>query len=125
MNARKCSSKRDSTRQGFTDLDLVAAEQLTERTFVRGAVSHSAVDQTGFTRDRSAVRGSAEHSRETGFGGISLSGSVRAERNDQESTADEIDVFDEPLLLTGTNPVDLRNEFRPRIGESCTATAYL
>jgi len=40
-----------------------------------------------------------------------MSGSVRAERNDQESTADEIDVFDEPLLLLGTTPVDLRNEF--------------
>jgi hypothetical protein len=36
---------------------------------------------------------------------------VRAERNDQESTAAEIGVFDEPLLLIGTTPVDLRNEF--------------
>jgi hypothetical protein len=111
FNLRDATSKRDSTRQDFTDLDLVAAEQLTERTFVRGAIGHSAVDQTGFTRDRSSVRGSAEYARETGFGGIAISGSVRAERNDQESTANEIDVFDEPLLLTGTTPVDLRNEF--------------
>ena len=111
LNLRDATSKRDATRQDFTDLDLVAAEQLTERTFVRGAIGHSAVDQTGFTRDRSSVRGSAEYSRETGFGGIAISGSVRGERNDQESTADEIDVFDEPLLLTGTTPVDLRNEF--------------
>ncbi len=111
VNLRDATSKRDSTRQDFTELDLVAAEQLTERTFVRGAIGHSAVDQTGFTRDRNSVRGSAEYSRETGFGGIALSGSVRAERNDQESTADEIEVFDEPLLLTGTTPADLRNEF--------------
>jgi hypothetical protein len=111
FNLRDAASKRDSIRQDFTDLELGASEQLTERIFARGLVAHSAVDQTGFTRDRSSVRGAAEYSRETGFGGIGISGSVRAERNDQESTADEIGVFDEPLLLVGTTPVDLRNEF--------------
>jgi hypothetical protein len=111
FNLRDAASKRDSIRQDFTDLELGASEQLTERTFARALVAHSAVDQTGFTRDRNSVRGAAEYSRETGFGGIGISGSVRAERNDQESTADEIGVFDEPLLLVGTTPVDLRNEF--------------
>lgn len=111
FNLRDATSKRNSTRQDYTDLELGASEQFTERTFARAAVGHSAVDQTGFRRDRTAARGSAEYSRETGFGGIGISGSVRAERNDQESTADEIDVFDEPLLLVGTTPVDLRNEF--------------
>lgn len=111
FNLRDATSKRDSSRQDFTDLELGASEQFTKRTFGRASVAHSAVDQTGFTRDRSSVRGSAEYSRDTGFGGFGMSGSVRAERNDQESTADEIDVFDEPLLLLGTTPVDLRNEF--------------
>jgi hypothetical protein len=111
FNLRDATSKRESTRQDVTDLEFGASEQLTERTFARGSVAHSAVDQTGFRRDRSSVRGSADYSRETGFGGISISGSARAERNDQESTADTIDVFDEPLLLVGTTPVDLRNEF--------------
>ena len=111
FNLRDSTSKRESSRQEFTDLELGAAEQLTESTFARAAVGHSAVDQTGFKRDRNSLRGTATHSRETGFGGFGISGSVRAERNDQESTADEIDVFDEPLLLVGTTPVDLRNEF--------------
>lgn len=111
FNLRDATSKRESSRQDFTDLELGASEQLTARTFARAAVAHSAVDQTGFTRDRSSVRGSAEYSRETGFGAFGVSGSARAERNDQESTADEIDVFDEPVILIGTTPVDLRNEF--------------
>lgn len=111
FNLRDSTSKRESSRQDFTDLELGAVEQLTERTSANAAVGHSAVDQTGFRRDRNSIRGAAEHSRETGFGGIGISGSVRAERNDQESTADEIDVFDEPLILIGTSPVDLRNEF--------------
>ena len=111
FNLRDSTAKRDSSRQDYTELELGASEQLTETTFARAAVAHSTVDQTGFRRDRSSVGGSAEYSRETGFGGIGISGSLRAERNDQESTADEIDVFDEPLLLVGTTPVDLRNDF--------------
>lgn len=111
FNLRDATSKRGSSRQDFTDLELGASEQFTETTFARASVAHSAVDQTGFTRDRSSLRGSAEYARETGFGGFGISGSVRAERNDQESTATEIDVFDEPVLLIGTTPVDLRNEF--------------
>ncbi len=111
LNLRDVTSKRDSTRQDFTDLEIGAAEQLTESTFARASLGHSTVDQTGFTRDRNSLRGAATYSRETGFGGFGISGSARAERNDQESTADEIDVFDEPLILIGTNPVDLRNEF--------------
>jgi len=111
FNLRDVTAKRESTRQDFTDLELGASDQLTETIFGRVAAGHSSVDQTGFARDRTFVRGGAEYFRKTSFGGIGIAGSVRAERNDQESTADEIDVFDEPLLLVGTSPVDLLNEF--------------
>ena len=111
FNLRDITAKRDSTRQDFTDLELGASDQLTETLFGRAAAGHSSVDQTGFARDRTFVRGGADYFRKTSFGGVGISGSVRAERNDQESTADEIDVFDEPLLLVGTTPVDLLNDF--------------
>lgn len=111
FNLRDVTSKRESTRQDFTDLELGAADQLTERTFARASLGHSAVDQTGFRSDRNSLKGAAEHSRQTGFGAVGISGSLRAEHTDQESTADEIAVFDEPLRLFGTTPVDLRNEF--------------
>jgi hypothetical protein len=46
-----------------------------------------------------------------GFGSLTLGATVRKSRTDQESTASDIPVFDEAIVLSGTTPVDLAQEF--------------
>lgn len=72
---------------------------------------HEVTEQVGFDRDRSGVGGALNLSRSVGFGTLGLTASVRQERTDQESSANTVQVFDEPVILNGTTPVDLANEF--------------
>jgi len=72
---------------------------------------HEVIEQVGFDRDRSGVGGALNFSKNVGFGTFGLNASVRQERTDQESSADTVQVFDEPITLNGTTPVDLANEF--------------
>jgi len=72
---------------------------------------HETTEQVGFNRDRTGVSGLLNYSRATSFGSFGLTGSLRQERTDQESSADTVQVFDEPVTLNGTTPVDLANEF--------------
>lgn len=74
-------------------------------------VNHSTMQQIGFDRDRSGIEGNFTYSKPTRFGSISLGGSLAQARTDQESVAETIQVFDESLILNGTTPVDLGNEF--------------
>jgi len=75
------------------------------------STEYADVEQQGFTRDRVGARGSVMYTRETGFGSFGLSGSLGAARSDQVSASDSIQVFDEAVVLEGTTPVDLANEF--------------
>lgn len=70
-----------------------------------------AVEQTGFERDRIGFDGSASYWMPTSFGTLSVGGTIRKENNDQVSTADSVQVFDEPVTLSGAEPVTLLNEF--------------
>jgi hypothetical protein len=72
---------------------------------------HEVTAQVGFDRDRTGIGGALNFSKPVGFGTVGLSASVRQERTDQESSADTVQVFDEPVTLNGTTPVDLANEF--------------
>jgi hypothetical protein len=69
------------------------------------------IRQTSFDRDMAAVGGKITYRQPTSFGSWSFGANVSSERTDQESTADTVRVFDEPLTLVGTEPVALRNEF--------------
>jgi hypothetical protein len=73
--------------------------------------NHENLNQTAFSRDRSGLGIQARFSGETDIGSYQLSTALRQERTDQESFSDSAQVFDEPVTLVGTTPVDLANEF--------------
>jgi hypothetical protein len=74
-------------------------------------VRRQAIRQTSFDRDTTAVGGIFSYRQPTSFGSWSFGANASSERTDQESSADTVRVFDEPLTLVGTEPVALRNEF--------------
>jgi hypothetical protein len=74
-------------------------------------VDHEEAKQTGFSRSRTGGGGGINYSKPLGFGTLGIAGSVRQERNDQESTSDSVQIFDEPVTLDATTPVDLANDF--------------
>ena len=105
----------DTVRQGADsnsrNIKLGFIRYPNKRVSYNVAVEQEALDQTGFARDRMGANGSFSYSRDTGFGSLGFSGSLRADRVDQASSAASIAVFDETVVLNGTSPVDLANEF--------------
>jgi hypothetical protein len=71
----------------------------------------NSVAQGDFSRDVSALRGAASFSKALGIGVFGVSGRIRAARTDQESGSSGIQVIGEVVVLDGTTPVDLENEF--------------
>jgi hypothetical protein len=70
-----------------------------------------AIRQTSFVRDTTAFGGNFSYRQPTSFGSFSFGANAGSERTDQESSADTVLVFDEPVTLVGTAAVELRNEF--------------
>lgn len=114
---------RSNFRYNYADLQRSEAEsrlqdggislsyQLNEATFVSGGVERYDQKDVGFRRVENAVQGNATYRREVGIGSLALGASIRSARTDQESTASDIPVFDEAVVLVGTTPVDLAQEF--------------
>jgi hypothetical protein len=72
---------------------------------------YSAEEQLGFRRHYSGVDGGFSLVFPSAVGRISLGGSLGVRRTDQRADRDVIDVFDETILLEGTTPAALRNDF--------------
>jgi len=66
---------------------------------------------TAFDRQLAGIRASFVYKIPTNFGSISLGGGLGARRTDQVSDRDRAQVFDEPAILTGTDLINLRNDF--------------
>jgi hypothetical protein len=103
--------QRSETESRLQDVELSLTRRLNEDTFVDAGLEHFGQDDTGFTRKENAIRGRATYTREIGFGALALGAGLRAARTDQESSASDVPVFDEAIVLVGTNPVDLAQEF--------------
>jgi hypothetical protein len=73
--------------------------------------NHENSAQTGFDRKRTGLGLTGNYSGTARFGSYTLNASVRQNRTDQESFSDTVQIFDEPVTLVGTTPVDLANEF--------------
>ena len=67
--------------------------------------------QTGFERDSLGLDGYFSYQKKIGPTTLVIGGRSSKARSKQISTADTVRVFDEQLILTGTAPVDLANEF--------------
>jgi hypothetical protein len=111
LNYQFNDSERTGADAKSHNLKLGLANRVTENTQFNMFADHDDIRQTGFNLKRTGLGGGASHSRSIGIGTLSISGFVRQERNDQESQSDTIRVFDEPITLAGTTPVDLANEF--------------
>ena len=103
--------QRDEIDSRLQVTQLTFADSFAEDFSVGGDITYEDVAQTGFTSQTLGASGNATYRRETGFGTIAVSGNVRKARTDQLSDTGTIDVFDEPVTLVGTLPVDLANEF--------------
>jgi hypothetical protein len=122
-NWQNSESIRSSGRYGFYEIkregadskthDLAAAMNHSIREDLNYDLSadHRKETQTGFASQRTGIGGGVNFWKSLGIGSLGLSGALRHERNDQESSSDTIQVFDEALILVGTTPVDLANEF--------------
>ncbi len=111
FNYRYFDTKRTDADSTSHDLDLTLNHDISERTWYGLNAGHRTEEQVGFNRDRSEIGGTLNYVRDTGFGSFALGASVLGERNDQESESDRVQVFDEPVTLIGTTPVDLANDF--------------
>jgi hypothetical protein len=68
-------------------------------------------DQLGFQRDTLGGGGNFSLNKPIGSGSVGVGFRAGLGRTDQVATSDTVEVFDEPLVLVGTNPVALAEEF--------------
>jgi hypothetical protein len=68
-------------------------------------------DQRGFQRDTLGGSGNFSLNKPIKSGSIGVGFRTGLARTDQVATSDTVQVFDEPLVLVGTNPVALAQEF--------------
>jgi hypothetical protein len=73
----------------------------------------SAEDDKDISFDRRAAgaRAGVSYSRPTSFGSFNFGASIGGKRTDQKADSDVAYVFDEPVVLIGTQPAALNNEF--------------
>jgi hypothetical protein len=75
------------------------------------SINHAEVRQTGFSSEIIGADFRANYSKAMRLGTLGLGANIAKSRTDQESTADTVQVFDESVVLIGTVPVPLAQEF--------------
>lgn len=111
LGYRYTDVQRTETNSSSQDVIYRFADAITDRLRYEVGADFSEVEQSGFSREQPGAYASFNYSRELSFGSLGIGGSVRAERADQVSTESEIPIIDEPIVLDGTTPVDLANDF--------------
>jgi hypothetical protein len=111
LRYRQYDTRHTFSNSETQDVELGVVRQANEHLSFDSAIEYVSSGQTGFNRDMSTLRGSVNYTQDIGFGTLGLSASLRGSRTDQESSATDIQVFDETHILNGTTPVDLANEF--------------
>jgi hypothetical protein len=102
---------RDDSQSTMQDVELGTAYEISEELRYDLAVGHEAEEQRGFTRDQTGAKGVVYFSQDSAIGRINVAASVEQQRTDQKSEVSSIEVFDEALVLNGTTPMDLANDF--------------
>jgi hypothetical protein len=103
--------ERSSSASQLQDANVFLTRQLSENASIDAGLEHFSQDETGFSREENAFRGRATYTRDIKIGALTLGAGLRKARTDQESSASDIAVFDEAIVLVGTTPVDLAQEF--------------
>lgn len=111
FSIRLNDSRRPGADSRSEEVDLGLVHNTSENLRYDLALNHEALQQVGFEQKRMGAKGTFTYSRSTSFGSVGLSGSLHKASTDQQSSASDIQVFDESLFLSGTAPVALANEF--------------
>ena len=93
------------------DIDMRYTREASEYLSYDAGLEFTRLEQIGFNQDVAGARGSFSYSRPFGAGTLGFAGGLRMDRTDQASESDTIQVFDEPVILTGTTQVALANDF--------------
>jgi hypothetical protein len=102
---------RESSQSRSRGLAVSASRSFYDNLSAGLGASTALQNQTGFERDSLGLNGYFSYQKTIGSTTLFLGGRSSKTRSKQISTADTVQVFDEPLTLTGTNSVDLANEF--------------
>ena len=104
-------TKRTGADAKTNDLRATLFHSINDELWYDLLADHEVTEQVGFDKSRSGVGGVLNFSKPVSFGTFGLNASVKQERTDQESSSSTVQVFDEPVTLNGTSPVDLANDF--------------
>ena len=102
---------RDDSQSTLQDVELGASYEISEKLRYDLAMNHEAEEQRGFTRDQTGAKGVVYLTQDSPVGRFNIAASVEQQRTDQVSDVSSIEVLDEALVLNGTTPVDLANDF--------------
>lgn len=105
------TSTRPTTELESSEATLGIVQGFGEHLDADATLSREDIAQTGFQRERSSARTGLTYSGEGRFGSLGIAASLHGSRTNQQSTADEIPIFDEAIVLTGTDSVPLAFEF--------------
>jgi len=76
-----------------------------------GEVNAERNEDVAFRSDVDGAHLKLNYSRPTTFGSLNLGGTWSYQQTSRVAESDELPAFDEPIVLSGTAPVDLRNDF--------------
>ncbi len=78
---------------------------------VSGEGDYTQDEAPGFSQNVTGVRGTGNYTRSLTFGNLAVGASVDMRRTDQVSDTDRVTIFDEAVVLVGTTPVTLSQDF--------------
>jgi len=102
---------RIDSESTLQDVELGASFKMSEKLRYDVAMDLQSEEQRGFDRDQTGARGIVYFTQDSAVGRINIAASVEQQRTDQRSDVSSIEVLDEVLVLNGTAPVDLANDF--------------
>ena len=103
--------KRDETRSKGRQARVGVDHAIRQNLSYGAKINRRELRQTGFSSDVTAADLRANYQKVMPFGTLGLGANILKARTDQESTADTVQIFDEAIVLLGTAPVALANEF--------------
>jgi hypothetical protein len=103
--------QRIGVSQRSNALGTGAGFRLQNGVILSSNVRVSSLDSTSIARDRVDGKISARYAIQLPVGRLSLTGSARAGRTNQETSSDTFPVFDERIVLNGLIPAPLQEDF--------------
>ncbi len=105
------STRGDRARSRIQSATAGIVNRFGDYTRVTGDLNGERDEDLAFERRVSGARLRINHTRPVGSGNLSLGGGWQLQRISQVADSSQVQVIDEPLVLEGTTPIDLANDF--------------